>query len=105
MQRLLITLRYFATGSFLIVCGDFGGVSKASACRIIHKVSEAIAKLRPDFVKFPSNIENITQGFYDIARFPRVVGVIDCTHIIIKSPGKETIQHKKIFSTKKYFPF
>ncbi|CAH2094789.1 unnamed protein product [Euphydryas editha] len=92
MQCLLITLRYFATGTFLTVCGDFGGVSKASARRIIHKVSEAIAKLRPLFVKFPADTNNISQDFYEIARFPRVVGVIDCTHITIKSPGGETAE-------------
>lgn len=85
MQRLLITLRYFETGTVLIVYDDFGGVSQASVCRSIDKVSKAIVKLRSLFLKFPTNSENITQWFHEIARFPRVVGIIDYTHIIIKS--------------------
>ncbi|CAH2101370.1 unnamed protein product [Euphydryas editha] len=87
MQCLLITLHYFATGTFLTACGVLRGVTKASACRIIHKVSEAIAKLRPLFVKFPADTNNISQEFYEIARFPRVVGVIDCTHINMLKKG------------------
>nr|CAI5859431.1 unnamed protein product [Callosobruchus analis] len=32
-------------------------------------------------------IGNAQHGFYQIARFPRVVGAVDGTHIRIKSPG------------------
>lgn len=68
--------------------GDFSGVSKASASRIVRRVSEAIAKLRPMFVKFPENLQTVIRGFYEIARFPRVTGVMDCTHVPIKSTGQ-----------------
>ncbi|XP_026736450.1 putative nuclease HARBI1 [Trichoplusia ni] len=30
--------------------------------------------------------------FYDIARFPRIIGAIDCTHVRMKSPGGETAE-------------
>nr|XP_023027420.1 putative nuclease HARBI1 [Leptinotarsa decemlineata] len=93
MNRLLLTLRYYATGSFLITSGDFSGVSKASASRIISKVSRAIAELRPRFVKFPINLQSVKEGFYNIARFPRVIGTIDCTHVNIKSPGGEIAEY------------
>lgn len=36
------------------------------------------------------NQDEITQkhfSFYEIARFPRVIGVIECTHVRIQSPG------------------
>jgi len=45
MTQLLITLRFFATGNFLITAGDFGGVSVAAAGQIVKKVSYALAML------------------------------------------------------------
>lgn len=53
-QKLLITLRYYATGSFLAVCGDFVGVYKSTASQIIRLVSHELALLRPQFINFPS---------------------------------------------------
>ncbi|XP_049694849.2 putative nuclease HARBI1 [Helicoverpa armigera] len=87
INRLLLTLRFYATGSFLTVVGDFSGVSKASASRFVYLVSQAIARLRGLFIKFPSNTEDIQQEFFNIAKFPRLIGAIDCTHVPIKSPG------------------
>lgn len=90
MHKLLLTLRFLATGSFYIAIGDFGGISKSSACKIIKIVISAICDLRPIYLKMPVNEEefsNVKLGFYRIARFPRVIGVIDCTHIKIQSPG------------------
>lgn len=43
MNQLLCTLRYYATGSQLIACGDMIGVQEATSCRIIHRVTHAIA--------------------------------------------------------------
>ncbi|XP_024940238.1 uncharacterized protein LOC112494277 [Cephus cinctus] len=43
MNQLLLTLRFYATGTHLISAGDFSGVSKTSAHRIVHKVTAAIA--------------------------------------------------------------
>ncbi|KAJ8710653.1 hypothetical protein PYW08_009168 [Mythimna loreyi] len=87
ITRLLLTLRFYATGSFLTVVGDFSGVSKASASRIVYLVSQAIARLRSEFIRFTTNTQEIQQEFYNIAKFPRLIGAIDCTHVPIKSPG------------------
>ncbi|XP_050498287.1 putative nuclease HARBI1 [Diabrotica virgifera virgifera] len=87
--QVLITLRFYATGSFYIVMGDFGGIHKTTAGRIIKRVTDAIVSLRPQYVKFPNieDIDNVQLSFYRFARFPKVIGAIDCTHIPIKSPG------------------
>ncbi|KAJ8965334.1 hypothetical protein NQ314_004208 [Rhamnusium bicolor] len=45
-NMLLMTLRYFATGSMLIVAGDFSGIDKSTASRAVYKVSRAIAGLK-----------------------------------------------------------
>ncbi|KAG7305781.1 hypothetical protein JYU34_009914 [Plutella xylostella] len=93
MCRLLLTMRYYATGSFLTVVGDFTGVSKTSASRIVKTVSEAIARLRPQFIQFPRDNIQIQQEFFDIARFPKLIGAIDCTHVAIKSPGGDIAEN------------
>lgn len=63
------------------------GISSVS--RIIVKVSEAIARLYPHFVKMPEQEEIIREQnkFYTVASFPRVLGLVDCTHVRIQSPG------------------
>ncbi|VEN64548.1 unnamed protein product [Callosobruchus maculatus] len=70
--------------------GDIIGVSKSSASKIVKKVSLALAKLSPRFIKMPRTEEEILkekQAFYERARLPRIIGSIDCTHVKIQSPG------------------
>ncbi|XP_066581979.1 putative nuclease HARBI1 [Prorops nasuta] len=89
LNQLLLTLRFYATGSFLITIGDFGGIHKSTMCRIIKKVTVVLASLCPQYIKFPeSNTEKIhvKKQFYRFAKFPKVIGAIDCTHIKIESP-------------------
>jgi len=102
-QKLLVTLRYYATGSFIAACGDFAGIHKTTAGKIIKVVSEALAELRSEFIYFPSNdseIQKVRQDFYNIAKFPSCVGAIDCTHIKIRSPGGDDAE---IFRNRKHF--
>ena len=85
----LISLRYFATGSFQIVQADLFAVSQATVSRIVSRISRAIALLRPLFIKLPTlaEIPAIQRDFYRIAAFPGVTAAIDCTHVPIESPG------------------
>lgn len=72
----------------LIAVGDFLHVHKSTASRTIHKVSAAIARLRPNY--FPNDEAALTKtrcDFYKIAKFPKCVGAVDCTHVKIQSPG------------------
>ncbi|XP_023931601.1 putative nuclease HARBI1 [Lingula anatina] len=87
--QLLLTLRFYATGTFQMACGDLCDISQSSASRIIKRVSEGIASLKPQFIRFPEGqeLQNMKLGFWRIAGFPGVVGAIDCTHIKIPSPG------------------
>lgn len=89
LLQVLITLRFYATGSFQLMVGDNAGISKATVSRIVRKVSAVIASLRPRYVTFPSVEERprIIQDFYQISHFPGILGAIDCTHIKIQSPG------------------
>uniref|UniRef100_A0A8D8Z7A0 Nuclease HARBI1 n=1 Tax=Cacopsylla melanoneura TaxID=428564 RepID=A0A8D8Z7A0_9HEMI len=100
MDRLLLTLRFLATGIFFIVAGDNFGISKTAAHDLIQLVVGAIVGLRHEYIRFPQSLQEVRQKFYDIAHFPRVIGVIDCTHIRVQCPGKflskRAVQHFKI---------
>lgn len=92
LQQLLLTLRFYASGSFYITMGDFNGVHKTTTGRVIKRVTEALISLRATYIKFPDTQEErnqIQRKFYEISRFPKVLGAIDCTHIRIQSPGKQ----------------
>ena len=89
-KSILLALRFYATGSFIIVSADFMGISVSRGCEIIHEVTRQIALLRPQYIFMPRNdheIHTIQRKFYELARFPKVVGSVDCTHIRIQSPG------------------
>lgn len=90
--QLLVALRFYATGSYLQIIGDFCGISISSTQRIVYRVSCAIATLRQEFIKLPLLPEEIRQNeeeFYQTAKFIRAIGCMDCTHIKIQSYGKK----------------
>lgn len=79
-----------------IAIGDFAGVSRSSVCRIVRKVSAAIARKSPEFIKMPANgLEMLTasRDFYSKAKFPRTIGAIDCTHVPIRSRGGDNAEN------------
>lgn len=89
-QKVLLTLRFYALGSTLMAVGDFTGVDKSTASRIVRQVTLAIAGLREIYIKFPNSAKEIREkqlDFFKIAKFPRVIGALDCTHVKILSPG------------------
>ncbi|KAK5649564.1 hypothetical protein RI129_000593 [Pyrocoelia pectoralis] len=91
-DMVFVTLRFYATGSFLQVVGDYVGIDKSTASRIVYKVSRAIASLHNEFIKMPTTEQEkrtTTQQFYNISRFPKCIGALDCTHIKIMSPGED----------------
>ncbi|XP_066593244.1 putative nuclease HARBI1 [Prorops nasuta] len=94
--QLLATLRFYATGSFLLAVADFCGISEVSAHSFIHKASETIASLHMEYIKMPSNdsemFRNQNENF-QISGFVRVIGVIDCFHVRVKSFGRENSEY------------
>lgn len=90
LTQLLCTLRYFATGIFLLTVGDLCEISVATSSRIIKRVTNAIVTLQKEFIRFPNSqkeISTVKGQFYKIANFPNVLGCIDCSHVKIQSPG------------------
>jgi len=90
LNQLLITLRFYATGGFLLTIADMFGVDKSTVCRIVHRVSAAIASLREKYIKFPETMGDrlaVMNSFYTNSGLPGVIGAVDCTHVPIQSPG------------------
>ncbi|XP_064624202.1 putative nuclease HARBI1 [Lineus longissimus] len=95
-QQVLVAMRFYARASFQMDIGDMCGVSQATVCRVVHRVSSAICARRQQFIHFPTTPEErrtIAEGFYEIAQFPGVVGAIDGSHVAIVNPGGERAAH------------
>lgn len=94
MEKILIALRYYATGGVQINDGDIHQVSQSTVSKVITEVTEALAA--PDiirqFVTFPRNVPELdrqVQEFAGIAEFPKVIGVIDGTHVKNLAPSED----------------
>ena len=87
--QVLITLRFFATGSFQITVGDLSGVHQSTVCRTLKRVSHALARQKARFIHMPrgERFRTVMEGFHEIANIPGVIGAIDGTHIKIANPG------------------
>ncbi|XP_046389383.1 putative nuclease HARBI1 [Ischnura elegans] len=104
VMKLLTALRFYATSSYQVVCGDLHGISQPSVSLIVKDVSRIFARRLPEYVKVPSTAEEVAQNalqFYEVAGFPGVLGAIDGTHIMIKNPGGA---HAEVYRNRKgYF--
>ena len=92
--QLLLTLRFYATGTFKLARGDLCEILQPSAGRIIKRVSEAIARLKNIYITFPDGdmLQQVKLDFWKICAFPSVVGAIDCAHIKMQCPGGENAE-------------
>ncbi|GFX60530.1 uncharacterized protein TNCV_1182491 [Trichonephila clavipes] len=68
-----------------LAIADLFDVSQPTVCRVVHRVSEAIASLLPDFIHLPVNREECKT----FAGFPKVIGALNGTFVRIVSPGGE----------------
>lgn len=94
MNRLLIALRFYATGSFQMVYGDIFKTHRTTAGRIVREVTSALISIRSNFIKIPETDEELQCSmckFYNFIRpngIPGIIGLIDGTHVKIISPRK-----------------
>lgn len=99
----MLTLRFLATGTFQSVVGELFGVEQTTASRTINRVTKAIVRLMPKYVKLPSQQEAdiMKAKFYEKASFPNVIGCIDGTQVRILAPTEnehEYINRKNFHS-------
>ena len=88
--QVLVALRFYASGTFQNVLASTAGMTQASVSRTIARVTMALSRISEAEIKMPSSVLLRMKGMQDfsrIANFPRVIGVIDGTHIPIKAPS------------------
>ena len=88
--QVCVTLNYYASGALFGSLQNAFGLSKPTISRIIHQVSAVLTQLLHEEVALPSDsdMERNARAFFDIARFPNVLGCIDGSHIRIKPPSE-----------------
>lgn len=70
---------------------------------MVRKVSRAVASLRYQYIKMPTTVQkqpDVRQEFYNIARLPRVLGAIQCSHVRLQSSEEEV---QNCFETENIF--
>ncbi len=72
LLQLCVALRFYACGSFLVVVSDtLPRISKASVCRCVLRVSEALVRRLDRFVTFPQTqnaLDQTKRAFFCIGR-------------------------------------
>lgn len=89
MDKLLITLRYYATGSLQRVVGDLTGIEQSTISKVVSETSLKIGTKYSLFIRHPTpeEYEGYVRKFDEKFHFPNVFGLIDGTHVHIRSPG------------------
>ncbi|KAM4043690.1 uncharacterized protein ACNLHF_013942 [Anomaloglossus baeobatrachus] len=103
-QRLLVTLRFLATGENFSSLHLQFRLGKTTISEIIKETCQAIWKtLQPIVMPTPTeeSLKKIADDFLQIANFPHCFGAIDGKHIRIQQPprsGSNFFNYKKYFS-------
>ena len=91
-NKVLIALKFYATGGSCRQIAETMGVEKTTVSNVIQAFTSELNSKASDFIKFPQEQEELSEvkrKFYDIARFPSVVGAIDGPHIPILNPSSD----------------
>ncbi|XP_040263592.1 protein ANTAGONIST OF LIKE HETEROCHROMATIN PROTEIN 1-like [Bufo bufo] len=104
MERLLITLRFLATGEsfaslhvqFRVGKSTISGIVRTT-CHVIWQYLQPISMPSPT----PEIWLQVTAGFQSVANFPNCIGAVDCKHLRVRQPphsGSRHINYRKYFS-------
>ena len=88
---MLSSLYVLGSGTFQHVGSNaaFLQISQSTVSRNLWKFIEAVHKILPQHISFPSThleLLKIKQDFFEESGFPNCVGALDCTHIYIVKP-------------------
>uniref|UniRef100_A0A8C5AJ18 Putative nuclease HARBI1 n=1 Tax=Gadus morhua TaxID=8049 RepID=A0A8C5AJ18_GADMO len=89
--QLTNALRLFAKGDFQSEVADIGKLSQPAVSRYLTEVAKAIGGLARRYIKFPTGDELniIKEAFYEHARMPGVIGLVDGSLFPIKAPKED----------------
>ena len=82
-QKSVQPFDFTPTGSFQGIYGEIGGFSQPTMSHVLHTVTDALCDVAPRHIRMPvgREVQEVMQGFYEIAGFPTVLGSVDDTHI------------------------
>jgi len=87
----LTAMSFLRSGTFQYVEGSVGGVAQSTISRIIEKFSNTVIEnLLPGSLRFSSAVQDMNRAksdFFQKRNFPNIIGLVDGTHINIKSPS------------------
>lgn len=94
LLKVLLTLRFYATGTFYNPVGEMIGVSESTVCRTVQSVTNGLLAHAREHICMPSQEEADRSKiiFYNIAGFPSCFAAIDGTHVAIQAPA--ALQHE-----------
>ena len=98
--QVLAALSFYSSGSFQWMVGNGVGMTKASVCRAVDAVTNALCRHAREHIRFPATPDELIKNklqFSRIAGMPNVVGCIDCTHIPLFAPT----QHEEAYVNRK----
>lgn len=99
-KKMEIFLRYVSDPGYQSGVAIDVGVERSTVCKTFSSVLDKIVEKSDNWIKFPSNLEDMDQAKADWAskfRIPTAIGAIDCTHVHIQKPsqfGDEYINRK-----------
>lgn len=103
-QRLVLTIRFLATGETYKSLSFQFRVSERTLSYIVDEVTKAITEyIGKEYIKIPSSVDDwnkISEKFASRWNFPNCIGAIDGKHILIRPPpgtGSEYFNYKKSF--------
>lgn len=89
--QIAVALYYLADEGRYRKAANAFGISRASVCHIIKRVTKAIVQiLGPEYLAMPKSAEGVkylVENFKKIHRFPNCIGAVDGTHIEIRKPS------------------
>lgn len=88
LNKMKIFLRYMGDPGFQVGVGEDIGVDQATVSRTIWFFGQETIKKADVWIKFPQNENQLNaakQQWQINCKFPRAIGALDCTHILIKS--------------------
>nr|XP_033798835.1 putative nuclease HARBI1 [Geotrypetes seraphini] len=100
--KVTTALAFLATGSFHSVLASSTGLTQPGISNCLTQFLNAFLTHTRDYISFPTTpqaLQDSMRRFYNVAQFPSVIGVVDCTHIALRPPRADeaSYQNRKAF--------